>query len=50
MGTPPPIPFATVRKMISEERGRHFDPDITDVFLAGHADFEAIALHYGIEV
>ena len=45
-----PIPFAIVRKMISEERGRHFDPDIADVFLSGHADFEAIALHYGIEV
>ena len=43
------IPFARVRKIIAEERGRQFDPDITDVFLANYAQFEAIALHYGID-
>ena len=43
------IPFASVRKIIAEERGRQFDPDITDVFLANYAQFEAIALHYGID-
>jgi putative two-component system response regulator len=43
------LPFATVRKIIAEERGRQFDPDITDIFLDGCEEFEAIALHYGIE-
>ena len=43
------IPFAQVREIIAEERGRQFDPDITDVFLASYAEFEAIALHYGID-
>jgi len=43
------LPFATVRKIIAEERGRQFDPDITDVFLDGCEEFEAIALHYGID-
>ena len=44
-----PIPFDTVREMIAEERGHHFDPDIAEVFVAGHHDFEAIALYFGIE-
>jgi putative two-component system response regulator len=43
------IPFPEVRKIIAEERGRQFDPDITDIFLAGCEEFEAIALHFGIE-
>ncbi|MFZ4535910.1 HD domain-containing phosphohydrolase [Propionivibrio sp.] len=43
------IPFAEVRIIISEERGRQFDPDITDAFLDGCEEFEAIALQYGIE-
>ncbi len=43
------IPFATVRQIISEGRGCYFDPDITDTFLAGCEEFEAIALHYGID-
>lgn len=43
------LPFPTVRKIIAEERGRQFDPDITDVFLDGCEEFEAIALHYGID-
>ena len=43
------LPFITVRKIIAEERGRQFDPDITDIFLDGCEEFEAIALHYGIE-
>ena len=42
------IPFATVRTMIAEQKGLHFDPDITDTFLSGYAEFEAIAMHYGI--
>ena len=43
------IPFTKVVEMIAAERGRHFDPDITDAFLASHRDFEAIALYYGID-
>ncbi len=43
------FPFDVVRKIIAEERGRQFDPDITDIFLAGCDEFEAIALHYGID-
>lgn len=42
-------PFDTVRKIIAEERGRQFDPDITDAFLSGFDEFQAIALQYGIE-
>ena len=42
------IPFATVRTMIAAQKGLHFDPDITDTFLSGYAEFEAIAMHYGI--
>jgi len=43
------VPFAAVRKIIADERGRQFDPDITDVFLAGCDEFEAIAMHFGID-
>ena len=43
------LPFASVRTIIAEERGRLFDPDITDAFLSGCSEFEAIALHFGIE-
>jgi putative two-component system response regulator len=43
------IPFAQVREIIGEQRGRQFDPDITDAFITGCAEFEAIALHYGID-
>jgi len=41
--------FAKVRSIITAERGRQFDPGITDVFLAHFNEFEAIALHYGID-
>ncbi len=43
------IPFAKVLTIIAEGRGSHFDPDVADTFLVGHEEFEAIALHYGIE-
>lgn len=43
------MPFPEVRQIIASERGRQFDPDITDVFLDGIEEFEAIALHYGID-
>ena len=42
-------PFSEVRKIIASERGRQFDPEITDVFLTHCAEFEAIALHFGID-
>jgi putative two-component system response regulator len=40
------------RRMIAAERGSHFDPDVTDAFLAGIADFEAIAVKYadGVDI
>ena len=43
------IAFSTVRKIMAEGRGTQFDPDIIDVFLAGCDEFEAIAVHYGVE-
>lgn len=43
------LPFAKVRSIIAEERGGLFDPDIADAFLADCGEFEAIALHYGID-
>jgi putative two-component system response regulator len=35
------------RDLIAAERGRHFDPDVTDAFLAGYEEFAAIARRYG---
>ena len=43
------LPFPEVRKIIAEGKGRQFDPDIADSFLSGCEEFEAIALHYGID-
>ena len=43
------IPFPLVRQIIATGRGSQFDPDITDTFLDGYEEFEAIALHFGIE-
>ena len=42
-----PIPYDEVRTMITAERGRHFDPDIVDTFLARFEEFTAIAQRYG---
>jgi len=39
----PPMPPAAAREIIAAGRGKHFDPDITDAFLAGFDDFVAIA-------
>ena len=44
-----PIPFHEVRRIIVAERGKQFDPEITDVFMAHFSEFESIALYYGIE-
>jgi putative two-component system response regulator len=38
-----PVPLLHARDIISAERGRHFDPDIVDAFLAAFEDFQAIA-------
>ncbi len=41
-----PMPYEQARDIIAAERGRHFDPEVTDAFLAGFADFVAIASRY----
>ncbi|MFZ2852735.1 MAG: two-component system response regulator [Rhodocyclaceae bacterium] len=42
----PAMPNAEARSIIAAGRGKHFDPDVVDVFLAGFADFVAIAQRY----
>jgi putative two-component system response regulator len=42
----PPIPYAEARAIIAAGRGKHFDPDMTDAFLAGFDGFVAIAERY----
>jgi putative two-component system response regulator len=37
---------AEARDIITDGRGKHFDPDVTDAFLHGYADFVAIAERY----
>ncbi len=43
----PSMPFAQARDIIVAERGRHFDPDMVDTFLAVFDEFETIAERYG---
>ncbi len=40
------MPLAEVAEIISSERDRQFDPDITDAFLAGFDEFAAIAAQH----
>ena len=40
------MPLTEVGEIISSERGRQFDPDITDAFLAGFEEFAAIAAQH----
>jgi PAS domain S-box-containing protein len=40
------MPYVQARDIIAAERGRHFDPDVTDAFLAGFDDFVEIAERY----
>ena len=40
------MPYVQARDIIAAERGRHFDPDVTDAFLAGFDDFVVIAERY----
>jgi len=42
----PAISYAEAREIIAAGRGKHFDPDVTDAFLAGFDDFVAIAERY----
>lgn len=43
----PPMPFEKARDIIASERGRHFDPDVVDAFLANFEHFRIIAERYG---
>ena len=43
------IPFAEAHTIIAAERGRQFDPDVTDCFLSAYAEFEAIAMHFAFD-
>ena len=38
--------FDEAREIIAAERGRQFDPDITDAFLSGFSEFTVIAARY----
>lgn len=42
----PPLSAGDVTKIIAKDRGRHFDPDVTDAFLACLPDFVVIARRY----
>jgi len=42
----PAFPHEKAREIIMEGRGRHFDPDLVDVFLACEEEFQAIAARY----
>ena len=42
----PPMSFEQARDIIAAERGKHFDPDVTDVFLGAFGEFVAIAERY----
>jgi putative two-component system response regulator len=42
----PPFPHAKAVEIIKEGRGKHFDPDMVDAFLAIAEEFRAIAERY----
>ena len=42
----PAMSFAEARDLIAAEGGKHFDPDVVAAFLAGFADFTAVAMRY----
>jgi putative two-component system response regulator len=42
----PAFSFEQARDIIAAGRGKHFDPDITDTFLAHFSELEAIAMHH----
>lgn len=41
-----PVPFEEARELIAAQRGRHFDPDVTDAFLADFDEFVRVAKRY----
>ncbi|MEQ1528417.1 MAG: two-component system response regulator [Methylococcales bacterium] len=41
-----PLPYQEVKTIIAAGRGKHFDPDMVDAFLADYSVFCAIADHY----
>ncbi len=41
-----PVPFEEARELIAAQRGRHFDPDVTDAFLADFEEFVRVAKRY----
>jgi putative two-component system response regulator len=41
-----PMSYDQARDIIVAERGKHFDPDVADVFLAGFDNFVAVAERY----
>lgn len=43
----PAMPFPQARDIIIAGRGKHFDPDVVDAFIAGYADFVEIAERHG---
>jgi len=43
----PPLPYEQSREIIVGDRGRHFDPDVVDAFLAVFDEFVSIAERYG---
>ncbi|WP_298236330.1 two-component system response regulator [uncultured Azohydromonas sp.] len=45
----PPMPFAQVREVMAQERGRHFDPQLLDCFLDDFETFCDIARRYSDE-
>ena len=42
----PAMSFEQARDLIAAEGGKHFDPDVVAAFLAGFADFTAVAMRY----
>ncbi|NML17993.1 response regulator [Azohydromonas caseinilytica] len=44
-----PMPLPEVREVLARERGRHFDPELLDVFLEGFEEFCDIARRYPAE-
>ena len=42
----PPFPHEKAVSMICEQRGRHFDPDVIDAFMALETDFHDIAVKF----
>jgi len=46
----PPMPFAAVREAMAAQRGKHFDPDLLDCFIAHFGSFCDIARRYADEL